>query len=87
MTDRPKASGGRGRILWGNVLTVASAAVLIGVEVLGAAVAGGWAVGSLFGLGDFGEQVLEGVFVLVGIAVMISFVRAAQRVEPFTAPR
>jgi hypothetical protein len=28
---------------------------------------------------------LDGVFVLCGIIVMVQFVRAAQRVEPFTA--
>ena len=44
-------AGGR-RILWINVMTVVSAAILIGAEVFGAAFAGNWAIAKLFGLGD-----------------------------------
>ncbi len=73
------------RILWQNVLTVASAAILIAAEVFGAAFAGSWAIASLLALGTLGARVLDGVFMLCGIAVMAQFVRAAHRVEPFTA--
>ena len=38
------------RILWLNVLTVFSAAILIGAEVFGAAFAAGWAFANLFHL-------------------------------------
>jgi hypothetical protein len=72
------------RINWSNVATVLSAAVLIGAEVFGAAYAGGWAVSNLFQLGDYGVYALQVVFFLIGIAVMVAFVRNAQRVEPFT---
>jgi hypothetical protein len=75
----------RRRILWLNVLTVVSAAILISAEVFGAAFAGSWAVASLLSLGAIGARILDGVFVLCGIAVMVQFVRAASRVEPFTA--
>ena len=75
----------RRRILWQNVLTVASAAILISAEVFGAAFAGSWAIASLFALGALGARVLDGLFILLGIAVMVQFVRAAHRVEPFTA--
>ena len=75
----------RRRILWQNVLTVASAAILISAEVFGAAFAGSWAIASLFALGAIGARVLDGLFILLGIAVMVQFVRAAHRVEPFTA--
>jgi hypothetical protein len=71
------------RIHWLNVLTVVSAAILISAEVFGAAFAGSWAIASLFTLGAFGARVLDGLFVLCGIAVMAQFVRAARRVEPF----
>jgi hypothetical protein len=71
------------RIRWDNMLTVLSAAVLIGAEVFGAAFAGGWAIANLFGLGDTGVYVLQAAFFVAGIAVMISFVRNAMRVEPF----
>ena len=73
------------RILWPNVLTVVSAAILIGAEVFGAAFAAGWAVATYLALPPTVEHVLQGLFSLVGLAVMISFVRAAKRVEPFTA--
>src|ERR1700685_373576 len=42
----------RQRILWLNVLTVVSAAILISAEVFGAAFAGSWAIASLFALGS-----------------------------------
>ena len=73
------------RILWGNVLTVASAAILISAEVFGAAFAGSWAIANLFALGALGARVLDIIFILCGIAVMVQFVRAAHNVEPFTA--
>ena len=72
------------RIHWANVSTVVSAAILIGAEVFGAAFAGGWALATLFNLDAIGAQILQGVFILGGIAVMASFIRAAKRVEPFT---
>ena len=72
-------------INWLNVVTVISAAVLIGAEVFGAAFAGSWALATLFDLGGIGQRVLDGVFVLCGIAIMAQFIRAAHRIEPFTA--
>jgi hypothetical protein len=78
-----KASTNGGRILWQNVTTVLSAAVLIGAEVFGAAFAGGWALANLFGLGVSGEYVFTGLLFLGGVAVMVAFVRNATRVEPF----
>ena len=72
------------RILWLNVLTVLSAAILIGAEVFGAALAAGWAFANLFQLGEYGSHVLQAVFFLCGVAVMVRFVMNARRVEPFT---
>ena len=73
------------RIVWGNVLTVVSAAILISAEVFGAAFAGSWAIANLLALGSVGARALDGLFVVIGIVVMVQFVRAAQRIEPFTA--
>ena len=73
------------RIVWLNVITVISAAILIGAEVFGAAFAGSWALATLFDLGSIGQRILDGVFVLCGIAVMVQFIRNAHRIEPFTA--
>ena len=72
------------RINWTNVVTVLSAAILIGAEVFGAAFAGGWALAILFGLDDTGAHILQAVLFAVGVFVMAAFIRAAQRVEPFT---
>jgi len=72
------------RILWLNVMTVISAAILIGAEVFGAAFAAGWAFANLFDLGPYGVYILQGTFFLVGIAVMVRFILNARRVEPFT---
>ena len=75
---------GRGRIIWVNVITVLSAAILISAEVFGAAFAGGWAIAGLFDLGDIGGYALQGLFFVLGLIVMAYFIRGARRVEPFT---
>jgi hypothetical protein len=84
MHDVASTNGPR-RILWQNVSTVLSAAVLISAEVFGAAFAGGWAVANLIGLGDYGVYALQILFFLVGLFVMAAFVRNGMHVEPFTA--
>jgi membrane protein implicated in regulation of membrane protease activity len=71
------------QIVWQSVITVISAAILIGAEVFGAAFAGGWALAILFGLDDTGAHIVQGVLFALGVLVMVAFVRAAQRVEPF----
>lgn len=71
------------RIHWLNVTTVASAAILIGAEVFGAAFAGGWALAILFNLGEYGVYVLQAVFFAIGLATMVAFVRKAVVAEPF----
>ncbi len=72
------------QIKWLNVLTVVSAAILIGAEVFGAAFAAGWAFANLFHLGDYGVHILQATFFICGIAVMARFLRNARRIEPFT---
>ena len=72
------------RILWLNVLTVVSAAILIGAEVFGAAFAGSWAFATLFELGATFARILDAIFLLIGLLIMIQFVRFAHRIEPFT---
>ena len=71
------------QIAWQSVITVVSAAILIGAEVFGAAFAGGWALAILFGLDDTGAHIMQGLLFLLGIAIMIGFIRGAQRIEPF----
>jgi hypothetical protein len=86
MPETQSNAGGR-RIIWLNVLTVVSAAILISAEVFGAAFAGGWAVANLFEFGIDGIHIFQGIFFLCGIAVMVAFVRHAQEVEPFMTKR
>jgi hypothetical protein len=74
----------RGRqVHWLNVLTVVSAAILIGAEVFGAAFAGSWALATLFELGSLGARILDIILLLIGAAIMVQFVRNARRIEPF----
>jgi heme A synthase len=82
--NRTASPSGNRRIAWQSVLTVLSAAILIGAEVFGAAFAGGWAVASYLDLGPYGVHITQGIFFLCGIAVMAAFIRNARRVEPFT---
>ena len=72
------------RINWQNVVTVGSAAVLIAAEVFGGAFAAGWAFSKLFQLGEYGAPVLQAIFFVIGLYVMMRFINAARRVEPFT---
>ena len=57
--------------------------ILIGAIVFGAAFAGGWAVAILFDLGDYGVHILQASSRSSASSVMVSFVRDAQRAEPF----
>jgi hypothetical protein len=83
MSDANTAAGRRTN--WPSVITVISAAILIGAEVFGAAYAGGWALATLFGFDEIGQRIFEAIFVAAGIYVMYVFIRGAQRVEPFTS--
>jgi hypothetical protein len=76
------ASPAKGTIIWPNTITVISAAILIGTEIIGAGLATGWAVAGFFGLGDIGAYALEAIFGAGALAVVVAFVRTAARVEP-----
>ena len=78
------ASRGKSEIIWPSVVTVISAAILIGAEVFGAAFAGGWALAILLGLNDTSAHILQAVLFAIGVLIMVAFIRAAQRIEPFT---
>ena len=83
MSAQTSPTTGR-QIVWPSVITVISAAILIGAEVFGAAFAGGWAIANLFDLGATGSLVLRGILFVLGLVVMAAFIRNARRVEPFT---
>ncbi|MDQ0391721.1 hypothetical protein [Labrys monachus] len=69
-------------INWTSLITIASAAVLIGTELLGAAWASGWALAGFFQLGPTFETILQAVFGLCAIYAIVVFLRQATRVEP-----
>ena len=79
-----KTETGARTIVWPSVITVISAAILIGAEVFGAAFAGGWALAILFGLEATGAHILQVILFAIGAAIMVGFVRGARQVEPFT---
>jgi hypothetical protein len=91
MSLQPSPTGAR-QIVWPSVVTVISAAILIGAEVFGAAFAGGWALAIVlppetFFLSipqDTWAHILQAMLFAAGVMIMIMFFRAAQSVEPFT---
>ena len=93
MLDASNRSRGQRRINWINVSTVLSAAILIAAEVFGAAFAGGWALHNLFlapvfslvGLEAYGTHITQGILFILGILVMMAFIRNGMRIEPFTS--
>jgi hypothetical protein len=72
-----------GRIIWANVITVVSAAILIGTVTVGTGLATGWAIAGLFGLGNAAAYALESLFAVLAVVIVYAFVRGAMRVEPF----
>jgi nitric oxide reductase large subunit len=82
MSAQPASTSSR-QIVWPSVITVISAAILIGAEVFGAAFAGGWALAILFGLDDTSAHILQAVLFGIGVMIMVAFIRGAQRIEPF----
>ena len=82
MNPQPASTSSRA-IIWPSVITVISAAILIGAEVFGAAFAGGWALAILLGLDDTAAHILQAVLFAIGVLIMVAFIRAAQRIEPF----
>ncbi|MBV8472284.1 MAG: hypothetical protein JO107_13760 [Hyphomicrobiales bacterium] len=70
------------RINWTNATTLASVAVLVGTELVGAGAAAGWAIGGLFQLGDMATHLLQAVFVLGALSALYAFLRAALAHEP-----
>lgn len=82
MSQQPASKASR-EIDWPSVITVISAAILIGAEVFGAAFAGGWALAILFGLNDTSAHILQAVLFGIGVLIMVAFIRGAQRIEPF----
>jgi hypothetical protein len=73
------------RTHWRNLITISSIMVLIGTEVFGVALAGGWAIAGLFELGDTVGYILMGLFSLFAIYLLTVVWRLCNKVEPIIA--
>jgi hypothetical protein len=73
----PASSEDRG----GGMFTVISVTVLVGTEIIGAALAGGWAVAGALELGPAIAYALMAILGAGGMALLYMFVRSALRVE------
>jgi hypothetical protein len=65
-----------------NFLTIISVTILVGAEILGAALALGWALGGIFELPNTWRQGLIAALLLLGVYGMYRFFRHATTVEP-----
>ncbi len=65
-----------------NLITIVSVLILVGTEVFGVALAGGWAIAGLFELGDIAAYVLMGLFSLLALYALAALWRSAVKVEP-----
>lgn len=73
---------GKGELNTTNLLTLVSVAILVGTELVGTGWAAGWALGGLFQLGSTLTTALELLFIGLGLAGLVWFMRAALRAEP-----
>lgn len=67
-------------------VTVLSALVFVATQVLGVAVAAGWAIAGIFELGDTIGYVLMGLFSGLGLYMLHGFWKQATRIEPLIKP-
>lgn len=65
-----------------NLLTLASVTILVGVEVLGASLALGWAVSGIFGLSKGLDWAITGLCLAAGAWATWKFFLMARKVEP-----
>lgn len=65
-----------------NLTTLVSVGILVGTEFLGVAIAAGWALAGLFGLGQTLETVLMTAFGAIGLYALFLFMKKAASIEP-----
>lgn len=65
-----------------NLVTILSIMILVGTEVFGVAIAGGWAIAGLFELGHVVGYVLMGLFSLFAIYILVVLWKRCIAVEP-----
>ncbi len=69
-----------------NLITIISVTILVGTEILAAALAGAWAIGGLLELGTQVTRALVALGLLGGLWVVWKFARLAERNEPIYRP-
>jgi len=70
------------RLHMNNLITIASVAILVGTEILGATLAAAYAVGSLL---EFERELIYGLIGLAflgGLWLICKFLKIANKVEP-----
>lgn len=69
---------------WRSLTTIVSVMILVGAEVFGVALAAGWALAGLFGLGTNAGYAFMALFSALGAYAMLMLWRRATAVEPVT---
>jgi hypothetical protein len=72
----------QGKIIWPNLVSVVSLAILIGTMIVGLGLATGWAIAGALGLGEIGTYVIEALFVGIAAAAIVALWQKATSVEP-----
>jgi hypothetical protein len=65
-----------------NLVTMVSLAILVGTEIIGVALAAGWAIAGLFQLGTTVSYGLMALFSALGLLALTRFMRRAIEIEP-----
>jgi hypothetical protein len=65
-----------------NLLTIVSVGILVGTELVGLALAAGWALAGIFQLGRTYEYAFMGIFGVLGMYALLRFMQRAVKVEP-----
>jgi hypothetical protein len=81
MAKNPEFPNGATDDPGGGMFTVISVVVLVGTEIIGAALAAGWAIAGLFELGTTFAYVLMAIFMVGALFLLYMFARSALRVE------
>jgi uncharacterized membrane protein YjfL (UPF0719 family) len=70
-----------------NLITIVSLGILVGTEILGAALALGWAIGSMYELPDMWRWAVIGFCLLIGAYTVFRFMQNAVRLEPISGKK
>jgi uncharacterized membrane protein YjfL (UPF0719 family) len=70
-----------------NLITIVSLAILVGAEILGAALALGWAISSMYELSDTWRYGVIGVSLAIGAYIIFRFMQHAVKLEPISAKK